>query len=496
MPDTRSTSVWTARGAALLAGLLPALAFPATDLWVLGVVGLVPLMLLVVAAPSACDAGLRVWLGGVGFFAVTHHWLVPTIGPAILLLAAVFGALWAPWGLLLHRLLRGEPGPGAVVVAAVVVPSAWVLAEFARSWDRIGGPWVVWGASLWSRPSLAALASLGGVWLLSFVLVAVNVGLAAALARGAAPAARLTGAGLAIGVLAGVVLFGGLRPGPPLEGELVVAGVQPGVIHGPAPRFDAHEELSRSLAGAGADLVVWAESSVGFDLANEPAYAERLRRLAAELDAPVLVNEDARRGVDGIFKSSVLVDADGVAGRYDKMRLVPFGEYVPLRPLLGWLSGLTDAADEDRQRGDGLVVLDVDGATVGPLVCFESAFPDLARVLASRGVDVVVLQTATTTFQRSWAQDQHASLAAIRAIESGRPVVHAAVSGVSAVFDAEGRRLIWLGSHETGTWQATVPLVRGQTPYVRFGDWVPAVSASVLLAVVVSAGWRRLRRAG
>jgi apolipoprotein N-acyltransferase len=138
--------------------------------------------------------------------------------------------------------------------------------------------------------------------------------------------------------------------------------------------------------------------------------------------------------------------------------------------------------------------MDVDGVAIGPLVCFESAFPDLARHLVDRGADVIVLQTATTTFQGSWAQPQHASLAAVRALETSRPVVHVALSGVSAVFGADGRQLTSLGSSEVGTWQASAALTAGTTIYVRTGDWVPIISLLVLLAGLMTLGLRSARR--
>jgi apolipoprotein N-acyltransferase len=270
--------------------------------------------------------------------------------------------------------------------------------------------------------------------------------------------------------------------------------VQSGVVHDQSERLDAHMELTRSLVGADLDLVVWAESSVAFDLQPGSTRLDQLQRLSEEVGAPILVNSDSRRGKGGIFKASVLIDREGIVDRYDKMRLVPFGEYVPIRPLLGWVAALTDAADEDRRRGDSLVVMDVDGVAIGPLVCFESSFPDLSRHLADRGADVIVLQTATTTFQGSWAQSQHASLAAVRAVETARPVVHSALSGVSAVFAADGRRLASLGSSEVGTWQATPDLTNGTTFYVRTGDWVPIICILILLGGIAAAGLHAARR--
>ena len=489
---------WRSRAAALVLGALPALAFPTPNLWLLGFVGLVPLLWLVARAPTGREATVRVVAGGAGFFVAAHHWLLPTVGPFIVPVALAFGVLWIPWGWLAHRLLRDRPGPVALATAVLVVPAAWVVAEYLRSWEHLGGPWALLGATLWSRPTLAAAASLGGVWVVGYVLVAVNVAATGVVLPAGRGATRLAGAALAAGLVAALWAFGTLRPPPSSPGAdtVVVAGVQPGVIDPADERFDAHEALTRTLVGRDPDLVVWAESSVGFDLEDEPGYAERLRVLSAEVGAPILVNVDARRGEGGIFKSSVLVDGTGIVDRYDKMRLVPFGEYVPLRPVMGWITSVTRAAQEDRRRGAQLVVMDVDGLTVGPLVCFESAFPDLSRILAGKGADLVVLQTATTTFQGSWAQEQHASLGALRAIESGRPVVHAAVSGVSSVFDAEGNRLTRLGEDETGVWVAEIPLAAGRTPYVRLGDRVPAAGLLTLLVATLVAGLRAARRPG
>jgi apolipoprotein N-acyltransferase len=278
-----------------------------------------------------------------------------------------------------------------------------------------------------------------------------------------------------------------------------VAFVQPGVVGPVEDRFRASERLSRALpAGARPDLVVWGESSVGRDPAANPGDVARLAETARAAGGPVLANVDAQREAGGgIYKSALLVGEAGVLGSYDKMRLVPFGEYVPLRPLLGWVTRLTDAAAVDRHRGARLAVLPAGGLSVGPLVCFESAFPDLARNLAAGGAELVVVQTADTTFQDSWGLDQHASLSAVRAVESGRPVLQAALSGTSAAFDARGRRLAWAPGAWRGAAVVELPLSAERTPYVRVGDAVP-VACGLALAVgtVVAARGRRLRRDG
>jgi apolipoprotein N-acyltransferase len=158
---------------------------------------------------------------------------------------------------------------------------------------------------------------------------------------------------------------------------------------------------------------------------------------------------------------------------------------------------LTDAAAVDRHRGARLAVLDAGELSVGPLICFESAFPDLARNLAAQGADLVVVQTADTTFQGSWGLDQHASLSAVRAVESGRPVLQAALSGTSAAFDARGRRLAWAPGDWRGAAVVELPLSAERTPYVRAGDLVPAACGVALaVAALVAVRRRRLSRDG
>jgi apolipoprotein N-acyltransferase len=214
---------------------------------------------------------------------------------------------------------------------------------------------------------------------------------------------------------------------------------------------------------------------------------------ARELDRPVLVNVDARRPDGRISKTMVVVRPDGLGETYTKQRLVPFGEYIPLRSFLGWVERFTEAAEEDRVPGTGLTTLRLGSATVGPLISYESTFPDMRRRHARAGVDMTLVQAAATTFQGTWALPQQASFEAVRAVESGRPAVLVAVSGTSAAFDARGRRLAWVDQHETGAWTVSVPLSQEETRFVRWGDWVPAACLVVVVAAALVA-WVPVRR--
>ncbi|HMI23342.1 MAG TPA: apolipoprotein N-acyltransferase, partial [Streptosporangiaceae bacterium] len=190
-----------------------------------------------------------------------------------------------------------------------------------------------------------------------------------------------------------------------------------------------------------------------------------------------------------------------------KTRLVPFGEYIPFRQQLGWLTKISRAAASNMIPGTGAHLLyPVDRAgrplPIGVLICFESAFPDMSRVDTDLGAQLIVYQSATSTFQGTWGPDQHASLSAVRAAETGRPAVQAALTGVTAAFDARGRLLAWMGqsSHGVVSVRLGLPPTSAKTFYDRAGDYVPwsAVAIVILATLVMFANSRGFpgRRAG
>ncbi|WP_016910458.1 apolipoprotein N-acyltransferase [Streptomyces xiaopingdaonensis] len=480
-------SRWGRWPLSLLAGALPALSFPTPSLWWLAWFGLVPWMLLARTAPTARAAATTGWLGGSAFMLAVHHWLLPSLHVFILFLAALLGLLWAPWGWLVRRVLSGPQRGARTAAALVLLPSGWLMVELVRSWEYLGGPWGLLGASQYEVQPALRLASLGGVWLVSFALVAANTALGVLLVS-CAPGTRRLPALAAVAAVA--VPIGGAwlwSPTPQRSGHDVrVAVVQPGMTKTAGDRLYRAIALTERLADSRTDLVVWGESSVGFDLAHRPDLSRKISGLAARIGTPILVNVDSARadGGGGIYKSSVLVDGDGLTGqRYDKTRLVPFGEYIPARSVLGWATSVGKAAAEDRQRGSGPVMMHAGGVRIGPLICFETAFPDMSRQLAGDGAEMLVAQSATSSFQESWAPEQHASLAALRAAETWRPVVHATLTGVSAVYGPDGgQQGERLGTDRSGVAEYTAPTAGGTSPYVRFGDWVVHASTTVLLA--------------
>jgi apolipoprotein N-acyltransferase len=249
---------------------------------------------------------------------------------------------------------------------------------------------------------------------------------------------------------------------------------------------DASRRLSASSRSRPADLIVWGESSVAYDLDADPALLSQIRRLAAASGAQILLNQDSIGPNGTKSKMAVLVGSNGIDGRYVKTRLVPFGEYIPFRQQLGWLTRISKAAPQNMIPGTGAKVLRVTPVhgpplTVGVLICFESAFPDMSRVDADHGAQLIIYQTSDSTFQGSWALAQHAALGALRAAETGRPVVQAALTGDSAAFDARGRLLAWAGPSERRVILVRLPLPRAsaRTPFDRLGDYIPWTATGI-----------------
>ncbi|HEY6279004.1 MAG TPA: apolipoprotein N-acyltransferase [Streptosporangiaceae bacterium] len=484
------------RYAALLAGALPVLAFPAANLEFLAWFGLVPGLLIMRGSPSAREAVVRGWWFGAGFILAAHYWLTPNIGPALLLVAVVLGALWIPVAVSTWLLLRPPAGAARAAAALLVVPSWWLVVEWIRSWQALGGPWALLGVSQWQHPAVLGLAAVGGVWLVSFAIVAANTGIVILLTGGRLAIRALGAAAVAVAVAAGPAAFA-LTPPPHPTRFLTVALVQPGIDPGPV----ASQQLSAGLGRRHPGLIAWGESSVDSDIATSPGLRARLEALSAADGAQILADQDTVIG-GRKSKTAVLLGPRGIVATYTKTRLVPFGEYIPFRQQLGWLTRISRAAPVNMVPGPGAktVVITAPGGqrvTIGVLICFESAFPDMSQVDARHGAQLIAYQTSDSTFQRSWAPAQHASLGAVRAAETGRPVVQAALTGDSVAYDAQGRLLATLTTGQRGVLVVRLGLAPAAalTPFDRIGEVVPWTAIAIaLLSVLMLIYTRRPHR--
>ena len=496
------------------------LVFPGPSLSYLAWSALVPAMIIFVRAESTREAVARGWWFGAAYLITMLSWMAPQLGPGLLLLGAVMGWMWSPFAVAVRRLLRPPVSWLSALGAFIVVPSCWLIPEWIRSYQGMGGPWDLYGASQWQHPAVLALASVGGVWLVSVALVMANVAITlvagalwpSSLIPKAAPARSvprripLAAAGVAaLIVVAGVgpLAYALTSPFPAIR-EVTVAMVQPGVVQNAAQRTDASETLTEQLTRGGTlggvkpDLIVWGESSIPADLTGaspaDRALLAKIEALSAADGADILVSQDTTPPGKGHEKWAVLVSPAGVKGTYAKTRLVPFGEYIPFRQQLGWLTKVSKAASSNMDPGPGAHLLTAAGRDgrplpIGVLVCFESAFPDMSRVDADQGAQLIVYQSSTPTFQGTWGPDQHASLGALRAAETGRPVVQAALTGDTVAFDARGRQLAWLdqSGHGVVTVPLALPSATARTFYDQAGDYVmwTGVAVTALAALVM-----------
>jgi apolipoprotein N-acyltransferase len=516
----------------LASGVPVILLFPAPSLSYLAWFALVPAMVLFTRAGTTREAVARGWWFGAGYLIAMLYWMAPEIGPGLVLLGAVMGWMWSPFAVAVNQLLRPAASWWRIAAAFVVVPSCWLIPEWIRSYQGLGGPWDLYGASQWQHPAVLALAAVGGVWLVSVALVLANAAVllilgalrpdlaapppvpattaehpdqvTAARARPARLARAAAGAAaFAVVAGAGPAAFA-LTPPFPVTRTETIALVQPGVVGDPVARTDASETLTAQfsaigrLGGVKPDLIVWAESSIPDDLTGatqaDRALLAQIEALSKRDGAEILVSQDTTPPGKGHEKWAVLVSPGGIKGTYVKSRLVPFGEYIPFRDQLGWLTSISKASPSNMAPGPGAHLVNAtggDGAPlpIGVLICFESAFPDLSRADADLGAQLIVYQSSTTTFQGTWGPDQHASLGAIRAAETGRPVVQAALTGDTAAFDARGRQLAWLGQdgHGVITVTMSLPPAGAKTIYDQAGDYVmwSGVAITILAALVM-----------
>jgi apolipoprotein N-acyltransferase len=267
--------------------------------------------------------------------------------------------------------------------------------------------------------------------------------------------------------------------------------------------FDAHVETSRLIAASGdLDLIIWPEASAPVFLQTQQDYRDTLVELARKTDAVVLVGGISIESVDhgrGLRYANSLFQVSpqrGFVDRYDKAILVPFGEYVPWRAALGFLSGLaTGIASGDITPGPGAKTLEVGPHTLAPLICYEVLYPAAVRASVLGGARVLVNVTNDAWYGRSSAPHQFLAMAAMRSAEHGLPMLRAANTGVTAVVDSGGVVLHETRIFEPAALRVPLPGARpGPTLYTLFGDWIVWLGWGFLLVTggrrVVGRDWR------
>ena len=497
----------------VVGGIVGALAFPRTDWWLFAWVWLAP-ALCIALARSPRGALADGWLAGAAFFVVLLRWLDYTfrsyseipwpLGWLPIGLLAAYCSLYAGVVVGIVSWLGRRIGKGWALAMA---PVLWVGGEWIRGHLMGGFPWGLLGYSQHGVLPVIQIAELAGVYGVSFLLVAVNAALAGVVGLGwrrAWPGALAVAALLVASVSFGAsVLWREDRTDRAGRPSVPVAVIQPSIEQSikwdPAYNNQVlaiHERLTREAAALHPALIVWPETAAAIFLRADRPLLDRLTRLSQDLETPLLIGSIDRENVTrGRFlNSAFLLTGQGIRAKYDKIHLVPFGEYVPL----GWVIGFVRSWAEfisDFDAGRTPTIFSLPGAAFGTVICYEVIFPELFREFVARGASFMVNITNDAWFGQTSGPWQHLSTLALRAVEHRVAIARAANTGVSAFVEPSGRVSARLPLFERGLLEQRVVLRVRATLYTRLGDWFAYGCLGLGAGVVGLAIFRRSLRA-
>jgi apolipoprotein N-acyltransferase len=498
---------------AALSGALLALSFPRYGHPACAWIALVPLLVALHGGAAVGNARLgqpprRAFLlglvAGTVYFIGTVYWTstvvrqfgglpLPLALVAMLLLALYLGLFPAVAALVTSRFVT-RVGPAGLLLFA----APWVATEFFRGYLFGGFPWVPLGNSQVRVLPIVQIASLLGVYGVSAVVAFVNSVLAYALVTGGR--GRLKAVAAAVLVVFGVGAWGTWRladAGLTREGTPLRVGLVQGNIaqedkwdRSQARRiFTTHIAMTREAVRKGAQYVLWPESSTPFMFEEDVDGGDLLRRLSAEVGVPILFGSDQieRGPTPRLFNAAFLVTPQGkTAAVYRKIHLVPFGEYIPLKSWLFFVSPLVESLAEFAPGG-AIVMLPVNGHMTSTAICYEVVYPSLIREAVEAGSELLTTITNDAWYGHSSAPYQHFELASMRAVEQGRYLARAANTGISGIVDPYGRVLAASAIFEQVTIVHEVRLLMARTLYSVIGDVVAyvaiALTASGLLVL-------------
>ena len=391
--------------------------------------------------------------------------------------------------------------------ATLLAPIVFVACEFSREHLLFGFPWCLLGYSQVEFPELIQIAAFAAVHGVSFVVASASSGLAYFLLAQNRFEKRI-GLTMPALVIAASMAYGHARLQTPLAQD---TGLSVGIIQASIPQdqkwesdllqsnLDRHIALSREAVARGARIIVWPESAVGYELDLYPEVKRQIAEFAAHEGVFLLTgNDDRERDAKGEMRSYVgakLIAPTGeIVLRYRKMRLVPFGEYMPWLPLPRSAVGVDKLVESvsDFTPGTRAETAQAFGASIGVFICYEAIFPSLVRRFSSNGAQVLFNVTNDGWYGTSAAPYQHYSMARFRAVENRRFLIRAANTGISAIIDPFGREVSRTQLFERRALVAEVRAIAELTPYARYGDvfaWATVIITALL--VVASAAMAR-----
>ncbi len=470
--------------------LLLVLAFPQTGFFHLAWVACVPWLLMIETKSLKGSFGWS-YLVGFLFFTGTLGWFIYVTTVGAFFLIAYLSLYFALFGLAYRFFL-----PLPILPRLIVIPSVWVVLEFLRAHLISGFSWASLAHSQYTNTFLIQIADITGFYGVSFLIIMVNVLIVLSIKK--AEGIR-KGQAVVIGLLFLVLAYGFWRIAdfPKFIQQVSVGVVQPNIDQDMKwdPRLQPWIvqktiNLSVPLSREKLDLIVWPETSLPGVVSEVPDLMDAIAQTAKQIKTPILMgaitDEDKQ-----YFNSAYLFSTEGmIAGRYDKLHLVPFGEYIPVKPLLGWLGNIVGL--EDFTPGKELTLLSAgkDAVPFGVLICFEDTVGYLRRDLTNAGARFFVNMTNDAWFKDTKAPFLHLAAAVFASVENKRSLVRSANTGVSAFIDPFGQVAAYAqdAAHKKTFISAaaffSIPAVTEKTFYTKYADlFTYACFAGILIGI-------------
>lgn len=493
--------------APLLSGLLTALAFPKFNISFLSWISLIPLFFVLLNSKRKHAFALG-WLSGLFFYGLLLNWIpdvpahygglsIPLSLLIYFLLIAFLALFWGLFALVIRRLEDSFPNR-----TFLLAPFVWVAMEYALTYVLTGFPWGIIGYSQYQNLYFLQLTSLTGIYGMSFVLVLFQ----ASFVRSIRSRRRNPFFAVLICVL--MIHLGGylsLKSAPVSEGDSFIGAAVQGNVSSDISwnalgydqileLFDRHLELSREAWHQGADLIVWPELSVPLCFSCPdgiyPVFVENLSRFAQSTGCTLLLGTYEISGSPDsplYTNSAVCLTPDLNRTRYDKMHLVPFGEYTPYTFVFGFISNFTHAIGE-LTPGAALKLHAHRGIPFASPICYEIIFPNQVRTFVKQGARFLVTITNDGWYGTGSAPYQHFAMAAVRAVENRRYLLRSATTGFSGVIDPYGRILARSALNTQTVLSDRIAPRRKLTLYSRYGDvlaWISLTLSAIFLILAL-----------
>jgi len=473
---------------ALVSGLLLVLLFPGFHLTWLAPVALAPILIACARESSWKRRWFYGWAAGALFWCGVCPWIEFVMD--------VHGGMgpWGGWGtFVLFGLYKGLHMAVFATLAGFLMPRWWAIPAVAALWTGIerthgffGFAWLDLGNAGIDMPWMMRLAPITGVYGLSFVFAMLSCAVALLLVR--RPRREL------LWLVSLIVLIALPGPPGPVAGSRRALLVQPNIDTELQWTEDNVRDTEQKLALLSrtprADLVIWPEVPAPFYV-SDAAFRDYTARIAQTAGTPFLLGAVGLTPQREPLNSAVMLDSSGkIVDRYDKINLVPFGEFIP--PMFGWVNRITKEIG-DFVPGERVVVFPLDGHQLGAFICYESAFPDLVRQFVRGGAEVLVNLSNDGYFGHSAAHQQHLEIVRMRAAENRRWILRATNDGITAAIDPAGRVVERLPAFVQTAGLLSYDFQQTETSYTRQGDWFAwTCFAAGFLMSAVSLVHRRL----